>query len=70
MMLDINTERLQIRRQSIGRASALIFATARSMRDEGCRNNRGVDGEGVGGWMRERNALPIDYLTHISTSDL
>lgn len=25
--------------------------------------------EGVGG-IRERNALPIDYLTHISTSDL
>lgn len=23
-----------------------------------------------GGGMRERNALPIDYLTHISTSDL
>lgn len=23
-----------------------------------------------GGGIRERNALPIDYLTHISTSDL
>lgn len=23
-----------------------------------------------GGAMRERNALPIDYVTHISTSDL
>ena len=31
----------------------------------------GVTGRGgEGGGVRERNALPIDYLTHISTSDL
>lgn len=40
------------------------FCDAR-IRDGDCRINRER-----GGGMRERNALPIDYLTHISTSDL
>lgn len=48
-----------------GQIVALISVIAGSMGDEDCRNNRESRGR-----MRERNALPIDYLTHISTSDL
>lgn len=60
-----NTVRLQVSRQSIGGVLAVIVAIASSMGDEDCRNNRER-----GGGMRERSALPIDYFTHISTSDL
>lgn len=48
---------------------ALLFAIASSTGDEVCRNNSEKE-EGGGVGVRERNALPIDYLTHISTSDL
>lgn len=48
-----------------GQIVALISVIAGSMGDKDCRNNRERRGR-----MRERNALPIDYLTHISTSDL
>lgn len=51
-----------------GQIVALISVIAGSMGDEDCRNNRERRGEDER--MRERNALPIDYLTHISTSDL
>lgn len=50
------------KRESSGRVFCNILEKAVAWETAGKRER--------GGGMRERNALPIDYLTHISTSDL